>query len=474
MWALNYSSMKQLILASLFLVPLLLKAQPDTISRNYTIQSTVFGTKRTFSVFIPEAYKKDTSKRLAVAYVFDGQFEPYFTMVSSIMSYYEQTGEGVPMIVVGIHTNNRWEEFVPVCPEEQPADDKGAHLLTQFLQKEVDPLIRSTYRTAGFTVGIGHSLGGTFVLQELYKDSSLFDAVIAVSPNLTMCNEKITTDAIQFLTKNPDSRKFAYTTCGTNWDIEKMFGESLFRMDKAMRKLRPNNPFWYCNKLENLNHMTTFVTSFDAGYRVLSGKMTLLDDPLEAMAKDTTARMPEKLIAFYKELDIFTHESHPLTLELMLSYSAKLSEIGAYRGCLEMCDYITTLLDTASLSRHERKEIEETISNRQLRARFNLLGEEARQEAFRSNYQKAAELYLQAFDLNLIRATHPMRMESVAALAQAGKTEEAFTQLELLANTFELQGNSFFINDPRCNPLHQDKRWNKYMDKLAKNAERNQ
>jgi len=71
----------------------------------------------------------------------------------------------------------------------------------------------------------------------------------------------------------------------------------------------------------------------------------------------------------------------------------------------------------------------------------------------------------------LIRATHIVRMGAVPVLAQAGEIEEAFEQLDLLANKFELGSNGAFINDPLCKPLHKDKRWKKLMDKLAKNGE---
>jgi hypothetical protein len=62
-------------------------------------------------------------------------------------------------------------------------------------------------------------------------------------------------------------------------------------------------------------------------------------------------------------------------------------------------------------------------------------------------------------------------MDAIPVLAQAGKKEEAFEQLDLLANKFKLGSNEGLINDPLCEPLHKDKRWKKLMDKLAKNGE---
>ena len=151
--------------------------QSSTESLDYIFDSEVFNDERTISVFLPATYNsEDSTKGLPVAYLFDGQFQPYFSMVSSIMSYYEQTNEGIPMIIVGIHSKNRWDEFVPICEGEAPNSVEGADKLTLFLNNEVIPLIDSSYRTNQFKIGIGHSLGGTYVINEVVKENSLFDA----------------------------------------------------------------------------------------------------------------------------------------------------------------------------------------------------------------------------------------------------------------------------------------------------------
>ena len=51
----------------------------------HTISSKVFGTDRNITVYLPAEYLMDTAGRFPVAYLFDGQFEPYLKMVSGIM-----------------------------------------------------------------------------------------------------------------------------------------------------------------------------------------------------------------------------------------------------------------------------------------------------------------------------------------------------------------------------------------------------
>lgn len=61
------------------------------------------------------------------------------------------------------------------------------------------------------------------------------------------------------------------------------------------------------------------------------------------------------------------------------------------------------------------------------------------------------------------------RINAVEVFAQVGKTEEAFKQLELLANHFELRGSEIMTGNTALNSLHKDKRWKKYMKILDEN-----
>ena len=259
--------MKQLLLISILSISCFTFSQSKSESVDYIFDSEIFQEERTISVFIPEAYNSsDSTAKYNVAYLFDGQFQPYFSMISSIMSYYEQTNEGVPLIIVSIHTTNRWGEFVPLCEEEKTENIEGADKLSLFLKNEVIPLIESNYRTTNFKIGIGHSLGGTFVINEIIKDNSLFNAVIAVSPNLTMCNQQIIKKAKEFYIANLDNRRFIYTTAGTVGDMENNFRESLVQLDSITTKMHLKKMYWNYEVQDGHNHMTTFVPTFDAGY----------------------------------------------------------------------------------------------------------------------------------------------------------------------------------------------------------------
>jgi predicted alpha/beta superfamily hydrolase len=463
--------MKQFLLITILTISSLSFSQGKSESVNYFFDSEIFKEERTISVFIPEAYNSgDTAVNYHVAYLFDGQFQPYFSMVSSIMSYYEQTNEGIPLIIVGIHTENRWREFVPICNQENTGTIEGADKLSLFLNNEVIPLIESNYRTTKFKIGIGHSLGGTYVLNEIVKDSSLFNAAIAVSPNLTVCNEQIIKRAQEFYTTQAKNMKFIYASAGTEGDMENNFRSSLMQLDSITTSLHLENMYWNCAILNGHNHMTTFVPTFNTGYLELSSKLSLLDGNLLLMASDTTETIVNQIIHFYDELEVFSQTQHNLSVDLIMKHATTLAQLGKHQACIDLCEYALVQIEKETISKEKKAEVIEMIESRKIRAKFNDLAQKANKLARSGDYEGASNLYLQAFDLELINATHMVRMDAVPVLAQAGKLEEAFKQLDLLANKFKLGGNGAFINDPLCEPLNKDKRWEKLMDKLSKNG----
>jgi hypothetical protein len=465
--------MKYLIFTFLVSISYLSFSQSKTETIDHKIDSKVFNEERSISVFLPDAYfGEDTTHNFTVAYLFDGQFEPYFTMVSSIMSYYEQTEEGVPMIIVGIHTDKRWEEFVPTSKDEISDKIEGADQLTQFLSSEVIPLIDSKYRTKDFKVGVGHSLGGTYVVNEIIKQNSIFDAVIAVSPNLTMYDEQILQDAEFFFNESPKNRRFIYTSAGTEGSMEQYFQHSLSNLDSIVRKVNLQHMYWRYDLLQKANHMTTFVQSFDIGYRELSSKLTLLDDQLIAMSEDSTTNIAESLNHFYSELSIFSQEKHSVNANVVMENGIALDQYGKHKDRIVLCQYALELLEKEGLSSKEKKKMTERLEKQLLWSEFQLKIKEAEKLGSEKRYEEASNVYLKAFEMGVKNGTHVVRMGAVPVLSQAGKTEDAFEQLELLANYFELGGNSFFINNEHCKPLHDDKRWAKLMAKLEKNAEK--
>lgn len=445
-------------------------AQTNEGHIKHIIESKVFGAEREVDVFLPVAYSGDDSTRSFVtAYVFDGQFEPYFTMVSSIMSYYEQTGEGIPMIVVAIHTSDRWEEFVPA--ESNGDTAQGADRLSESLRHEVIPLIDSLYRTKKFRVAVGHSLGGTFVIHEMTKDDALFKAGITASPNLNVNDEQIVRDARNYFLRDPGNSRFFYAMAGTEGNMENNFRRSLLRVDSIATGLHLPNMNWHCTVGEGLDHMTTFVPCFNSGYLALSAKVQLKDEDLLQMAADSSTALVDALSKFHSDAGKLLGETQPCGASEAMDHSRTLVQYGDYDQALNLYAFAEQALGQDTLEAELKQKATERLHDGRSWATFNVIASKAKAKADAGDYPEASRLYKEAFVTGQFRATHIARIASVPVFAQTNETEEAFKQLELLADTFKLGGNEDFINDKRCEPLHKDPRWEQMMDKLAANAE---
>jgi predicted alpha/beta superfamily hydrolase len=454
----------------LLCTPVSAQSQSNDGPIKHIIASKVFGADREVDVFLPAAYFGDDSTRSFVtAYVFDAQFEPYFTMVSSIMSYYAQSGEGIPMIVVGIHTNNRWDEFVPA--ESNGDTAKGADRLSEFLRKEVIPLIDAKYRTKRFRVGVGHSLGATFVIHEMTKDDALFQAGIIASPNLNVNDDRMVREARDYFLRDPGNNRSFYVLAGTVGHTENAFRGNLLRLDSIATGLHLPNMYWHCTVGAGLDHMRTFIPCFNTGYLALSAKLQLRDEDLMQMAADSTTSLVDALAKFHADVGKFLGGSQLFGASEAMDHAFTLVQYGEYDQALNLYAYAEQVLGQDTLEGELKQNVMDRLHNGRIWATFNAIASRAKAKADALDYPEASRLYKEAFATGAFRATHIARIASVPVFAQTNETEEAFTQLELLADTFKLGGNEDFINDKRCEPLHNDPRWAQLMDKLARNAE---
>ena len=90
--------------------------------------------------------------------------------------------------------------------------------LKKFVKNELMPYVKQNYRTSGRTLGIGHSLSASFVLDCMITDD-LFDDYIAVSPNCCYDEYRLATDIEGYQFKNRKSPLFIYASMAR--EIEK-------------------------------------------------------------------------------------------------------------------------------------------------------------------------------------------------------------------------------------------------------------
>lgn len=155
-------------------------ASPLGIGTTLTLQSAALDEARTVHVALPPNY--DTSpERYPVVYVLDAQTFWLFQYAYGEANALAGLSKMPPVILVGVTNPDRGADLTAASP----TNDRGrANEFRSFLGNELQPLIDSRYRTAPYTVLIGHSLGGSFALHTLAHAPGTFDAYIAMSPAL--------------------------------------------------------------------------------------------------------------------------------------------------------------------------------------------------------------------------------------------------------------------------------------------------
>lgn len=249
------------------------------------IQSKHFETERTIEIFVPEKVTKE--KESQVIYVFDAQWKPYFQMVTSTINYLIEANEYPPCVIVGIHAENRSFELTP----ESVNDDwkvpslGGAKKLEGHLRDEVFPYISENYVVSPFRVGIGHSLGGTFMLNSLVDAPDLFNAYIAVSPNLQLDESEISLKIQRNLKELKSENKFVYASIGTEGNVDQMFLPFLKDLNKEVTKLESASFHWNCTIDSSYNHGTSPLAGIHKGLLTLSDLWKLSKDDMKKIAK---------------------------------------------------------------------------------------------------------------------------------------------------------------------------------------------
>jgi len=169
--------MKQIVLFLIFSTALFSQKKIEIIESNKLLES------REIIIGLPESYERNPTKRYPIVVLLDGDylFDPFYGALS-YGSYWEDLPE---TIIVGISQNKNEERFDDSNYDESTdlPDGKGAQFF-EFIGTELLPYIEKNYRTAPFRIIAGHDTTAGYLNFFLYKDYSIFNAYISLSPEL--------------------------------------------------------------------------------------------------------------------------------------------------------------------------------------------------------------------------------------------------------------------------------------------------
>ncbi len=203
------------------------------------------GESRKLKIQLPRDYETNTEKAYPIVIVLDANylFEPVAGNVD-YFSYWEDMPEA---IVVGImQGDKRYDDCSYDDTSFMPAE-KGAEFF-EFVGLELIPFIDNNFRTAKFTIAVGHDFTASYINYYLFKDPPMFNGYISLSPDLApMLDERLPEriPAIQ-------SKIFYYLATGTD-DIKNLrdISEDL---NQKLSPLKSDNFAYYYDNFEGATH----------------------------------------------------------------------------------------------------------------------------------------------------------------------------------------------------------------------------
>lgn len=244
-----------------------------------TIKSDVLNEARELIIHLPNNYSLHKGVEYPVLYLLDGQRN--FAHAVGTLDLLNQSKMAQEMIVVGITNTQRTRDFTPTYDENynEWGISGGADKFLEFVEKELKPYIRKNYRTNGFDVLSGHSLGGLLSIYTLQTKPDLFQGYFAFSPSLWWHKEVLFADAEKFFANTTPLNKFLYVNMGNEG------GQMLSGFERYSALLNSSNRegFTFFSDLDTSeSHNTTSLAGQSLAYQKLFSSLRPSEDVIKS------------------------------------------------------------------------------------------------------------------------------------------------------------------------------------------------
>ena len=209
--------------------------------------------RRDVKYYYPEDYTPD--KKYPLVVVLDGEY--LFDQMVAISKFYSRF-QGMPQaIIVGIDQSKndlRWYD----CAYEEDSGlptEKGK-LFYEFLGMEIIPYLVTTYSTAPFKMIVGYDITANFGNYFLFKDHSLFNAYISISPQLAPEMASRVPARLQTMEQPIFYHLITETGKGTNW-------QAVQQLNQGMTALKKENIRYFYDEYPEANEVS--IASYGLG-----------------------------------------------------------------------------------------------------------------------------------------------------------------------------------------------------------------
>lgn len=230
---------------------------------NYRIHSKVLNEERSFSMSLPASYENGAT-HYPVLIILDG--EDFLRSFAGMVEYYSKLGRCPELIVVGIHSEDRWRDYTPThasIPDgTQLPTSGGGGLFLEFIHDDLLPFIDAHYRTTPFHVLFGHSIAGLFVINGYFEESARFSAYIATSPSLWWDRELMVEKARSVSGQQWMRSRYLFFSIGNE---DSTMSGPVLRFSKAMERCPDTSMHWTLERFSGVDHQTMPIKAFCYG-----------------------------------------------------------------------------------------------------------------------------------------------------------------------------------------------------------------
>ncbi len=196
---------------------------------------------RTLNIYLPEGFHVDSS--YSVIYLLDGSADEDFIHVAGLIQFATFSWVNIlpKSILVGIANIDRRRDFtfpttIGKDKEDFPITGSSAKFIS-FIEKELQPFVEKKYKTTNSKMLIGQSLGGLLATEILFKQPTLFNSYVIVSPSLWWDNESLLKMKPALLNENYAEQTKIYIGVGEEGKVMEEDAKRLFEViNNAGRK----------------------------------------------------------------------------------------------------------------------------------------------------------------------------------------------------------------------------------------------
>lgn len=296
--------------------------------------------RREVAYYFPENYSKD--KKYPIILVLDA--DHLFDQVVANTKYYSKF-HGMPeTIVAGVYQskNNLRYQDCGFEPNSGLPTEKGK-LFFEFLGMELIPYLETKYSTAPFKMFVGYDITANFGNYYLFKENSLFDAYLSISPTLAPEMEARVPARL-----SASKKKIFYQLV-----LEGEKGEhtnAILALDQSLKSLETENLTYSFDKYPTADHISVATYGIGKAFDAIFGLFKPIS-PKEYREKILTSEEPVFKYLLDKQTAIFNQFGfkRPTSLnDIMAIYAAskKKEDSESLKSLSDLCkkEYPDTMM----------------------------------------------------------------------------------------------------------------------------------